>query len=292
MSAKKKPNFIQIPYAVLYNRELSDFEKLLFGQIHSLTKQSGYCYATNEQLGNFLNKSSKSTVSKAIKKLTDCGFIYSEISIAKRRKLYVIQEALKDFDHSKVFEKNSPDSMENHTSYDEKSVEPSMKNQSYNKESNKQSNKEINKEERRMRNSSLINSLDELTNRLNFYYLDLNLVDIPEFFDVDNFIKLSLGLIEDMTASPKIYENLSANNVYDYTLSFVDNIKSAKDMDFIKKDIEKFLISVIVQGQDENKIADNDVLELEDKFSLTDPDTYQFIWNLYTKLASKYIEYS
>lgn len=63
-------NFIQIPEIVYRNKELSHLDKLLFGQILSLTAQEGYCWATNSFLCK-ANDITERTLQKGLKRLSD-----------------------------------------------------------------------------------------------------------------------------------------------------------------------------------------------------------------------------
>lgn len=85
-------NYIIIPYEVYTDRRLRHFDKLLFGKIFSLSKQEGYCWASNLYLSKELNVTS-SYVSHSIKKLTECEYIYLVIDHYSknyaRRKIYL-----------------------------------------------------------------------------------------------------------------------------------------------------------------------------------------------------------
>ncbi len=69
-----KVQFIQIPFAVLADKDLTSSEKLLYGLIKSYAKQTNYCFATNQHLGNMLGFA-KSTVSSLISGLQEKGYI-------------------------------------------------------------------------------------------------------------------------------------------------------------------------------------------------------------------------
>ncbi|MEP1779333.1 MAG: helix-turn-helix domain-containing protein [Reichenbachiella sp.] len=97
-----KFNFIQIPLPVLYHKELKDFDKILFGQILSLTKDKGYCFASNSKLAQVLSKS-ESTITKSVGRLTRSGFIKPKYQKSNYRRIYVIEESLTGFDHKDVF---------------------------------------------------------------------------------------------------------------------------------------------------------------------------------------------
>lgn len=68
-----------MPNIVLFDKELTDKQKLLFCLISSLCAKEWFCWATNEMLGNKLN-ASKITISKNVAALCDRWFISIEVS--------------------------------------------------------------------------------------------------------------------------------------------------------------------------------------------------------------------
>lgn len=68
-----------MPNEVLYNKELTDKQKLLFWAISNLCAEKWYCRASNEYIWELLN-ADKWTISKNIAKLHDKWFINIEIS--------------------------------------------------------------------------------------------------------------------------------------------------------------------------------------------------------------------
>ena len=74
-----KPNYYAIiPALVRYDPELKPNEKLLYGEITSLTNKTGECYATNKYFAN-LYEVELETISRWIKHLKDFGYIDTEI---------------------------------------------------------------------------------------------------------------------------------------------------------------------------------------------------------------------
>ena len=67
-----------IPARVLYDRELKDKAKLLFGVIRSLASRDGYCWASNAYLCSVLGIS-KSCLGEHLKALAARGHIYGEV---------------------------------------------------------------------------------------------------------------------------------------------------------------------------------------------------------------------
>jgi hypothetical protein len=75
----EKPNYYAIiPANVRYCKELTPLERLLYGEITSLTNFKGYCWATNNYFAQLYSRS-KGTISKSINKLQSLGFL--EINI-------------------------------------------------------------------------------------------------------------------------------------------------------------------------------------------------------------------
>ena len=60
--------YLIVPNTVAQDERLNNFDKLLFGKIYSLTKQQGYCWATNEYFSSYF-KESQSYISKSMKRL-------------------------------------------------------------------------------------------------------------------------------------------------------------------------------------------------------------------------------
>lgn len=68
----KNDNFynILIPNEIINDKDLTDFEKLLYGDIRVLAKKDGYCFASNKYFAKRYNKDIR-TVQRAIKNLED-----------------------------------------------------------------------------------------------------------------------------------------------------------------------------------------------------------------------------
>ncbi|MEK6883163.1 MAG: helix-turn-helix domain-containing protein [Nanoarchaeota archaeon] len=66
--------FALITADILLDRGLTSTAKILFATITSLTKKCGYCYASNEYLGEIIKKDPR-TVQRIIKKLNYKGDI-------------------------------------------------------------------------------------------------------------------------------------------------------------------------------------------------------------------------
>ena len=69
--------FLSVPYSVLKNKEISLACKLLFADIISLSKNEGFCFASNEYFSTELGLSDRAVV-YSIKELKDKGFITTE----------------------------------------------------------------------------------------------------------------------------------------------------------------------------------------------------------------------
>lgn len=86
-----------IPLVVLHDNKLRPTAKLLYGQISSLTKKEGYCYASNEKLSTDIGIAKRS-VENIIKELEKAGYIQREIirEDGKNviRKIYILSKNL------------------------------------------------------------------------------------------------------------------------------------------------------------------------------------------------------
>ncbi len=83
-----------IPATVRYNNKLKPAEKLMYGEITSLTNMMGYCFANNKYFANLYNVTTH-TVSQWISKLEKLGFIHIELvrdkkKEIKERRIYIL----------------------------------------------------------------------------------------------------------------------------------------------------------------------------------------------------------
>ena len=81
-----------LPAHVRYNKNISDFAKILFSEITALSNKDGYSSANNGTLGEWHGKDPK-TISRVISKLKAEGLIRVEINKSKAgtyRKIYAI----------------------------------------------------------------------------------------------------------------------------------------------------------------------------------------------------------
>ena len=79
--------FSIIPAEIKYNREITDFAKILYGEIMSLSNDKGYCYATNQYFADLYGKD-KDTISKTVASLKAIGVVSVEIIDSFQRKIY------------------------------------------------------------------------------------------------------------------------------------------------------------------------------------------------------------
>ena len=72
---KQKPTYYAIISAeVRYDKNLSAYAKLLYGEITCLTNENGFCFATNKYFADLYDKS-KVTISKWISELVASGYL-------------------------------------------------------------------------------------------------------------------------------------------------------------------------------------------------------------------------
>lgn len=86
--------YIYIPYKIMSDKKISNFSKILFGTLYGLSRQEGYCWATNSFLGKLLCKSNR-TITKSIAELFKNNYIYVDYKDAKMyssgRKIFINQ---------------------------------------------------------------------------------------------------------------------------------------------------------------------------------------------------------
>ena len=82
-----------MPNAVLFNKELTDKQKLLYCLISSLCAEKGYCRASNDYLGSKLG-AARITISKNIAVLQEMGLVFVEVSPEQwnKRKLTIFKK--------------------------------------------------------------------------------------------------------------------------------------------------------------------------------------------------------
>jgi len=75
---------------VLFDPNLTEFQKLLFAYMSLLTVKEGYSWATNKHYAEKFEKDEK-TISRAIRELEDCGYLVSIIDAkaGNRRQIYL-----------------------------------------------------------------------------------------------------------------------------------------------------------------------------------------------------------
>lgn len=81
---------ILIPNEIIIDKDLTDFEKLLYGDIRVLAKKDGYCFATNRYFAERYNKDIR-TVQRAIRKLENKTYIVV-CNNKDERKIYIFND--------------------------------------------------------------------------------------------------------------------------------------------------------------------------------------------------------
>ncbi len=91
MKEKKKRDyrFSIIPEYIKKAKDLNSTEKLLYGEILSLSESKGYCYANNYHFEIWYSLS-KSTVTQSISKLQKLNYIYCQYGRGNSRKIYIL----------------------------------------------------------------------------------------------------------------------------------------------------------------------------------------------------------
>lgn len=84
-----KPSFFAIiPAHVRYAEDLSDFQKILYSEISSLSNKEGYCYASNKYFSEVFDKS-QPRISEAITNLQKGGYVKVKITVGNKRKVWL-----------------------------------------------------------------------------------------------------------------------------------------------------------------------------------------------------------
>lgn len=107
--------FITITADVLYDKDLSPIDKLLYAEISSLANKKGYCFASNSHFGKMFDRNN-TTISTILSKLCKKNYIAIEIDqeAGNKRKIFLSQ-ALKNQNSS---------SNKSQEGYSEKSKDP------------------------------------------------------------------------------------------------------------------------------------------------------------------------
>jgi len=77
-----------IPARIRYDKDLTPFEKLIYGEITALTNREGYCWASNRYIAEIYNVS-QTHISLTIKKLSEKGYIKIVLFKRYERKIYI-----------------------------------------------------------------------------------------------------------------------------------------------------------------------------------------------------------
>ena len=83
---KQFSTFSVIPTEIIINKEISSTEKLLYAVISSLTNEKGYCWASNQYLGDLIGISERHA-SRSINKLLQEQLIEVDIKDNSKRKI-------------------------------------------------------------------------------------------------------------------------------------------------------------------------------------------------------------
>lgn len=86
---KQFSTFSVIPTEIIINKEISSTEKLLYAVISSLTNEKGYCWASNQYLGDLIGISERHA-SRSINKLLQEQLIKVDIKDNSKRKITLI----------------------------------------------------------------------------------------------------------------------------------------------------------------------------------------------------------
>jgi hypothetical protein len=91
----KEPSYYMIIPATVWNSDIKDKAKLIYGHITVLANQKGYCWATNSHLAKAVGVRNKETVSGYISDLKELGVITTQVILhedskqVKERRIYL-----------------------------------------------------------------------------------------------------------------------------------------------------------------------------------------------------------
>lgn len=91
----KEPSYYMIIPATVWNSDIKDKAKLIYGHITVLANQKGYCWATNIHLAKAVGVRNKETVSGYISDLKELGVITTQVILhedskqVKERRIYL-----------------------------------------------------------------------------------------------------------------------------------------------------------------------------------------------------------
>lgn len=118
MNEENKINYYSIiPASVRYDNRLKPAEKLLYGELTSLSNKEGFCFAQNKYFAD-LYEVSIGTVSKWLSHMQKLGYIAIEI----------IRNNKKEIIARHIYIKDTPMVKNNHTPYGQKEQYPMVKN--------------------------------------------------------------------------------------------------------------------------------------------------------------------
>ena len=89
MNEENKVNYYSIiPDTIMYDKELTENEKLLYGEITALSNKLGYCFATNSYFADLYNCTTRA-IQSTIAKLQERGYIKVVIENNYKRKIFL-----------------------------------------------------------------------------------------------------------------------------------------------------------------------------------------------------------
>lgn len=160
MDKKEQPNYYSVlPATVRYNRNLSDFAKILYSEITCLADKKGYCWASNTYFAELYGKN-EATISVTIKALSQEGHVtvFIDRKATNIRKIYIGSLEKSKEPHLKNLSSSLEKSKEVHSKNLISSLEKSKDNNKLNNK-NDYSNLKVSKKESK---SEKIKSYDDV----------------------------------------------------------------------------------------------------------------------------------
>lgn len=217
-----------IPATVRYDSRLKPAEKLIYGEITSLTNKMGYCFAKNKYFADLYNVTNH-TVSQWISHLEKLGYVYIEL----------IRTDKKEIQERRIYIRDSPYVQKNTYPYVYKSTYPMYKN---------------------VQDNNINNKIDRVFNYIirksEIFPKELEELDLDEVYNTLN--RFELLYTEEMISS---FRENSITKVKFIIYALVDLLKSERRLS-----ISRLSRNKLIGIYDKCKDKENDIVKFYDYF--------------------------
>lgn len=217
-----------IPATVRYDSRLKPAEKLIYGEITSLTNKMGYCFAKNKYFADLYNVTNH-TVSQWISHLEKLGYVFIEL----------IRTDKKEIQERRIYIRDAPYVQKNTYPYVYKSTYPMYKN---------------------VQDNNINNKIDRVFNYIirksDIFPKELEELEINDVYNtLDRF---------DLLYTEEIISNFTENNITKIKFiifALVDLLKSEKRLS-----INRLSRNKLIGIYDKCKDKENDIVKFYDYF--------------------------